>query len=205
MPWTPDEAVTFLQAAADDPLYPAFVLLMLYGMRRGEVLGLRWCDIYTEAELIRVRQQLQRVQGQLILGPVKTRAGNRDLPLIGLAKDALSARRQAQDTDRANLGRCWANTGLVFTTRTGRPVEPRNLVRSFTRICENHGLRRVPIHKIRTMVATLLKKLNVPARDAQAILGHAHISTTQQIYTYVDEASRLDAVTRLNELLSGAK
>jgi integrase len=55
------------------------------------------------------------------------------------------------------------------------------------------------------MVATLLKRLNIPARDAQAILGHAHISTTQQIYTYVDEASRLDAVTRLNELLSGAK
>ena len=46
---------------------------------------------------------------------------------------------------------------------------------------------------------------NLPARDAQAILGHAHISTTQQIYTYVDETSRLDAVTRLNELLSGAK
>ena len=205
VPWTPDEAVAFLQAAAGDPLYPAFVLLMLYGMRRGEVLGLRWDDIDTDAGLIRVRQQLQRVQGQLILGPVKTRAGNRDLPLIGLAKDALAARRHAQDTDRANLGRCWANTGLVFTTRTGRPVEPRNLVRSFTRICENHSLRRVPIHKIRTMVATLLKRLNIPARDAQAILGHAHISTTQQIYTYVDEASRLDAVTRLNELLSGAK
>ena len=149
VPWTPDEAVAFLQAAADDPLYPAFVLLMLYGMRRGEVLGLRWDDIDTDAGLIRVRQQLQRVQGELILGPVKTRAGNRDLPLIGLAKDALAARRHAQDADRANLGRCWADTGLVFTTRTGRPVEPRNLVRSFTRICDNHGLRRVPIHKIR--------------------------------------------------------
>ena len=84
-------------------------------------------------------------------------------------------------------------------------MEPGNLVRAVTGICENHSLRRVPIHKIRTMVATLLKRLNIPARDAQAILGHAHISTTQQIYTYVDEASRLDAVTRLNELLSGAK
>jgi hypothetical protein len=52
-----------------------------------------WDDIETEAELIRVRQQLQRVQGQLILGPVKTRAGNRELPLIGLAKNALAARR----------------------------------------------------------------------------------------------------------------
>ena len=55
-----------------------------------------WDDIDTEAELIRVRQQLQRVQGQLILGPVKTRAGNRELPLIGLAKNELTGRRQAQ-------------------------------------------------------------------------------------------------------------
>ena len=55
-----------------------------------------WDDIDTGAELIRVRQQLQRVQGQLILGPVKTRAGNRELPLIGLAKNALTGRRQAQ-------------------------------------------------------------------------------------------------------------
>lgn len=93
----------------------------------------------------------------------------------------------------------------MFTTRTGRPVEPRNLVRSSTRICQDNGIRRVPIHKIRRMVATLLKKLKVPARDAQAILGYAHISTTQQIYAYVDEASRLEAVTRLNELLSGAR
>ncbi|HEX6854670.1 MAG TPA: hypothetical protein VF204_05190 [Streptosporangiaceae bacterium] len=58
VPWSPDEALAFLRAAADDPLYAAFVLLTLYGMRRGEVLGLRWDDIDTGARLIRVRQQL---------------------------------------------------------------------------------------------------------------------------------------------------
>jgi hypothetical protein len=58
------------------------------------------------------------VQGQLYIGPVKTRAGSRDLPLIGLAKDALIARRQAQEADRARLGRAWADTGLVLTTKT---------------------------------------------------------------------------------------
>jgi integrase len=126
-------------------------------------------------------------------------------PLIGLAKDALAARRLTQDADRANLGRCWADTGLVFTTCTGRPVEPRNLVRSFTRICQNHTIRRIPVHGVRHTVATLLKQLKVPARDAQIILGHAHITTTRQICTHVDEAARLDALTRLNELLSGAR
>ncbi len=73
-PWSSAEALAFLAAAANDPLYPAFVLLMLYGMRHGEVLGLGWHDIDLGREVLHVRQQLQRVSGQLHIGPVKTRA-----------------------------------------------------------------------------------------------------------------------------------
>src|SRR6185312_3303560 len=129
VPWTPDEAVAFLQAAADDPLYPAFVLLMLYGMRRGEVLGLRWADVDLDAGRLAIRQQLQRVHGELRTGPVKTRAGSRDLPIPGLARTALLARQAQQTDDREAFGRAWQDTGLVFTTRSGLPVEPRNLLR----------------------------------------------------------------------------
>jgi integrase len=78
-------------------------------------------------------------------------------------------------------------------------------VRTFTRICERSGIRRISVHKIRHAVATLLKTLGVPPRDAQIILGHSHIATTQQIYPHVDEAARLDAITKLNELLGGTE
>jgi integrase len=182
IPWSSAEALAFLQAARPETLYPAFVLLLLYGMRRGELLGLRWQDIDFNAEL-HVRQRVQRIQGELRFGPVKTRAGKRDLPLIGLTKDALRIRQEQQAADRAELGDAWTDTGLVFTTKTGRPVEPRNLVRSFARICNNSGLRKIRVHALRHTTASLLKDLGVPARDAQMILGHAHISTTQQIYT----------------------
>jgi integrase len=205
MPWSSAEALAFLQAAIDEPLYPAFVLLLLYGMRRGEVLGLRWQDIDFEAQVIHIRQQVHRAQGQLHIGPVKTRAGSRDLPLIGLARHAFAARKQQQAADRMRLGYAWTDTGLVFTTRTGRPIEPRNLVRSFVRIRDANGIRKIRLHSIRHTTASLLKDLKVPARDAQIILGHAHISTTQQIYTHVDEAARRKALTRLNKLLGGTK
>lgn len=205
VPWTPDEALAFLAAARNDPFYAAFVLLLAYGMRRGEALGLRWQDIDSDRQVIRIRQQVHRAAGELHIGPGKTRAGKRDLPLIELARTALTARKEAQEADRARLGPAWTDTGLVFTTRTGRPVEPRNLVRSFARICKHHRIRLVPVHSVRHMVATLLKALGVPPRDAQAILGHADVSTTQPIYTHVDETAMGNALTRLKNLLGGAE
>lgn len=202
IPWSAPEALAFLAAAKSDPLYPAFVLLLLYGMRRGEVLGLRWSDI--DGNLIHVRQQVQRIKGKLIIGPVKTRAGKRDLPLLGLADEALMIRRGVQFLDAERLGRAWTDTGLVFTTRTGLLVEPRNLNRSFYRICDGNGIRRVKVHALRHTTASLLKALGVPAKDAQVILGHAHASTTNQIYTHVDQAAMRDAITKLNRLLGGS-
>ena len=140
-PWTAAEPRVFLEAAEDDPLYPAFVLLLLYGLRRGEVLGLHWRDVDEEDGELRVRQHIQRVHGELRIGPVKTAAGRRDLPLLDLGAEALDTRRAIQTADRAELGHAWLDTRLIFTTRTGRPIEPRNMARSFHRICATHGLR----------------------------------------------------------------
>lgn len=201
VPWTPGEAIAFLTAAHGDPLFPAFVLLLLYGMRRGEVLGLRWSDI--DETTIRVRQQVQRITGELLIGPVKTRAGKRDLPLLGLAEDALMIRRGTQFLDAERLGDAWTDTGLVFSTRTGLPLEPRNLNRSFERVCDINGIRRVKVHALRHTTASLLKALGVPPKDAQVILGHANASTTTQIYTHVDQVAMRDAITKLNRLLGG--
>lgn len=99
------------------------------------------------------------------------------------------------------MGSAWPATDQVFTTRTGRPVEPRNLVRSFRRICDDNKLRTIKVHHLRHVVASLPKDLRVPARDAQAILGHRRISTMLEVYTNVDEQARLDALTRLHGLL----
>jgi integrase len=115
-----------------------------------------------------------------------------------------SHRQQQQATDKAAFGRAWTDTGLVFTTRSGLPIEPRNLVRSFRRICDRNKIPRIKVHHLRHTTASLLKQLRVPPRDAQIILGHAHISTTLQIYTHVDEEARDSALTSLDRLLSGS-
>ncbi len=200
-PWTIAEAQAFLTAAGTDPLYPAFVLLLLYGMRRGEVLGLRWADIDADSGLIRVRQQLARSGGELRAGPVKTAAGRRELPLLELAKDMLAIRADVQSADRHDLGSAWIDSGLIFTTRTGRPVEPRNLVRSFHRISQAAVIRPVKVHHLRHTTATLLKNLGVPGREAQLILGHSRLDMTLETYTHQDREAQNDALAKISNAL----
>jgi len=197
-PWPADEARQFLSTVRTSSLYPAFLLLLLYGLRRGEVLGLCWQDINVEQDLIHIRQQLQRVGGQLVQGPVKTRAGRRDLPLLDVARETLASHRK-QQWARVGEG---LDSGLVFTAQSGNPIEPNNFTRSFWRICKLHDLRFIKLHHLRHTTATLLKNLGVPARDAQLILGHSQISVTQQIYQHDDLGSRREALERVETVLA---
>jgi integrase len=155
-----------------------------------EALGLQWDDIDLDAGTIQVRRQLRRIRGELLLAPVKTQAGQRDLPLFDLARQALKLQASQQPAYRADMGSAWPETGLVFTTRTGRPIEPRSLVRSFRRICDTNKIRLIKVHHLRHTVGSLLKDLKVPVRDAQTILGHTQISITLEIYTLTDEPAR---------------
>lgn len=193
-PWSPDEAVLFLNAAKNSPLYPAYLMLMLYGLRRGEVLGLRWSDIDWDSDVIHVRQQLQSVGRTLLLGPLKTRASRRDLPLLSPVRVALNEHRRHQPTPTSD----W---NLITTTSTGAPMWPRNFVRAFHALRERAGLRHTRIHDVRHMTATQLKNLGVPDRDTQLILGHSHVSTTQQIYQHGDTAAQKAALNHMGQAL----
>ncbi|WP_078616907.1 tyrosine-type recombinase/integrase [Streptomyces sp. 351MFTsu5.1] len=188
-PWSITEATQFLAVARSHRLYAAFLLLMLYGLRRGEVLGLRWQDIDTAKNVLHIRQQLQRVGRELLQGPVKTQAGRRDLPLVGLAQAAIREYEGAQPKS--------PDHDLVFTTNIGTPIEPRNFVLSFQRLCKRNGIRIIKLHALRHTAATLLKDLGVPAREAQLILGHSHVSVTQQVYQHGSMDSRRKAVGAL--------
>ncbi|MEN4478135.1 site-specific integrase [Mycolicibacterium cosmeticum] len=196
-PWSADEAARFLSAAKDHPLYPAYLMLMIYGLRRGEALGLRWSDIDWDHNVIHIRQQLQSVGQRLLLGPLKTRASRRDLPLLLPVRAALIEHQRRQPAASSD----W---NLVTTTSTGAPMWPRNFVRAFHTLRKRIGLRHTRIHDLRHMTATQLKNLGVPDRDAQLILGHSHISTTQQIYQHGDNAIQRAALDRIGQALQMA-
>jgi integrase len=206
--WTAAQARVFLRAAVDDPAYPVFVLALVYGLRRGEIAALRWEDVDFNGGRIFVRASLVRVDGRLVRGPVKSAAGVRALPLVALSRAALIAARDRQAEQRTAAGKPehvtdWQETGYVFTTRSGRPVEPRNLSRSFDRIVTAAGLPNIVFHDLRRTAATMLKSLGIPARDAQTILGHANIAVTLGVYSEVFDTEIATAIGRINDALGG--
>lgn len=97
-------------------------------------------------------------------------------------------------------GSCWS-AGWCFTTRTGQPVEPRDLARSFQRITTAAGLRPIPLHGLRHAVATMLKDQKVNPRDAKQILGDARIAVTLEIYTDSDISSQRSALDKITDEL----
>jgi integrase len=125
------------------------VLALCLGLRRGELLGLRWADIDLDNGTLEVVQTLQRVDGALRYVPPKTGDSERTIPLPPLCVEALREHRQRQFAERANAWPNWQENGLVFPTRIGTPMEPDNLRRSWSRIRLAAGLGNVRFHDTR--------------------------------------------------------
>lgn len=202
-PWNIEQASQFIAAASGHRWEVGYLLLLLYGMRRGEVLGVRWSDIDFDANVIHVRQQLQRVEGVLLPGPVKTNAGRRTIPMLSEIRAALMRRAALDgiDLEAIDLTAPTPDPLLILTARNGRPVDPKNFVRSFHDIRTKAKLPRITVHHTRHTAATLLKGLGVQAREAQLILGHSNVMTTQQIYQHADVTLQRRALEQVERAL----
>jgi integrase len=199
-PWSLEETLTFLEEARHDPLYAAFVLAIAMGLRRGEVLGLRWTDVDLDQRVIRVRGQVQRIRGELYEEATTKTGKARPVPLPLICRAALRWQRMRQAAVRDHLGEKWEIT-YVFTTRTGRPIEPRNLNRSFERLTRSAKLRPIRLHDTRHGCATLLTAAGVPPRVVMEILGHSQISLTMDVYTHVTHDTQRKAISHMDRLL----
>ncbi|MFE5832758.1 tyrosine-type recombinase/integrase [Streptomyces sp. NPDC056508] len=200
-PWSLDETLDFLAAARRDPLYAAFVLAIAMGLRRGEIVGLRWSDIDLENRVLLVRQQVQRRRGVLYNDETKGRR-SRAIPLPAMCLAPLRWHRMRQKATYEATGTEWTATGYVFATCTGRPVEPRNVHRSFVRVSEAAGLRPIRLHDARHGCATLLTAAGVAPRVVMEILGHSQISLTMDVYTHVVQDTQREAISHMDRLLT---
>ncbi len=202
--WSVEDARTFLESSqtAGDPLHAGYILMLVLGLRRGELLGLSWEDIDLDTGEIRVRWQLQRVNGELTRRPTKTRSSDALLPLPQICVDALRSHKQLAASRRASAGPAWHHTGLLLTTRFGLPLDPRNFHRLFKERADAAGVPVVSVHSTRRTCASILVELDVHPRVAMQILRHSQIAVTMDIYSQVTSASTREALARLGSRLS---
>jgi integrase len=204
--WTSDGARAFLESASteNDPLYAAYVLVLILGLRRGEVLGLTWDDVDLDKAELSVGLQLQRIRRQLHHRATKTEGSDATLPLPPICVAALRVRQGQQKAAQEKAGKAWQATRMVFTTQLCTPVEPRNFFRSFVDRIPKVGIRRISVHDARRTCASLLADLDVHPRVAMQILRHADFKVTMEIYTQVSSKQTRDALKRLSDSLDGS-
>lgn len=189
--------------AGNDPLYAAYVLILVLGLRRGEALGLTCDDINPDAAEIMINWQLQPSRGQLYHRQTKTPGSEAIVPLPDISVTAVKLPAEQQVGARTVAGGAWQDTGLVFTTAYGTPYEPRNFARYFALRRTKTGIRYIKGHDTRRTWASLLVVLDVHSRVAGQVLRHCEITVTKQVYSQVPSDATKDALRRLGESLDG--
>ncbi len=202
---TVDQADALLDAAAGDRLHALYATALWLGLRRGELLGLRWQDIDLDAGTLRIEVAQQIVNGKAELAAPKTIRSRRTLPLPAALVPILQAHHTRQLKERVRAGVPWPDHDLVFTTTKGTPINPRNLDRSFKALLKRAGLpKTIRLHDLRHSCASLLASAGLPARVAMDILGHTNISTTMNIYTRIFDDAKREAADVMDRLFGGS-
>lgn len=195
------QAKATLKVADAHRLGALYVLALFVGLRRGELLGMRWQDVDLDDGKLEVVQTLQRVGGSLRLVPPKTEDSARTVPLPSVCVEALREHRKRQFAERANAWPDWEDHGLVFASRRGTPMEPDNLRRSWSAIRSEAGLGAVRFHDLRHTCVTLLLDLGTPPHVVREIVGHSAIEVTMTIYAHVSLEDKRKALGKLGEAL----
>jgi integrase len=208
-PLTIEQAQQLLAMVKGHKLEALFVLALTTGMRRGEVLALKWQDINFVQGTLQVRRMLSRVPTKLaketgqhyIEAEPKTERSRRSIVLAPLALEALREHRKRQFLAMAEAGAEWQDNDLVFCTSLGTPLNPNHVLEKFKALLQQAGLPDMRFHDLRHSAATILLDTGVHPKVVQEMLGHNQISMTMDIYSHVLPTMQQDAAKKLNDVL----
>ena len=199
--WEAHELRHFLSLIEPHRLGGAFHVSSHTGMRRGELLGLRWMDVDVEAARLSVRQAIVSVAYDLQLSDVKTSNGRRTIDLDAGTVAVLEMWRSRRDEEHRMIGTSRRADELVFSHADATPTHPDVFSQIFDRTVARSGLPVITLHDLRHTHATLLLKASVPIKVVSERLGHASPSFTMAVYQHVLPGMQAEAAARFAELL----
>jgi integrase len=202
--WSAAELRTFLTRAEGHRLYGAFVLAATTGMRRAEVLGLRWRDVNLANASLGVAQTLTTVSNEPILSEPKTARSRRSIALDPTTVTALKDHRRRQAEEKLLMGPAYADADLVFAQPDGALLHPDVMSRQFKALVKSAKLRRIRLHDLRHTHATLALAAGIHPKVVSERLGHATVSITLDVYSHAIPAMQAEAANKIAALIFDA-
>jgi integrase len=197
-----EDARLLLNLLHNEPIkYRAMVSIdLLTGLRRGELLGLRWCDIDFDNEVITVAQTSNYVKGRgVYVDTPKSETSERQIKVAQTAFILLREYKAWQDERRDKCGDYWKETDdRIFTSEDGSLIHPDSLTRWFKSFVTRHGFPDVHLHSLRHTYASIMIADGTPLVVVSSNLGHAQVSTTSDIYSHVIKSSAVKAAESVN-------
>ncbi len=199
---TPEQAQLLLQKGREHHHLEALLTLALAtGMRKGEILGLRWADVDLEKGTLQVHRTLNYMAHHgFVEGEPKTESSRRQIMLPPFVVETLRRHRTAQLEVRLAAGANWVDYDLVFSNKRGGFIY-HSLLYHFYRLLEEVGLPHMRFHDLRHSAATLLLSMGVPAKVVQELLGHSTINMTMNRYSHVLPSMQKEAVDKMDLFL----
>ena len=185
-----EQLASFLREAKESGVFEMYYIELATGLRRGELLGLKWSDIDLEHGSLRVQRQIARIDGEIVEAPLKTKNAYRTLPLSADAIDVLKTQEK----------KC-GNSQYVFPSPTGGPISPDSVLHMLHRVLKRAGLPKVRFHDLRHTFATLALQNGVDIKTVSGMLGHFSAGFTLDTYAHVTTAAQKEAANTMGGVL----
>lgn len=198
---TSDEANTMLQAFKGHELRELVYVTLYYGLRRSEVLGLRWSAVDFEKETLTINNTVVKNLSVEYKNSTKTEKSNYTFHLLADVKDLLSELKEQHIKNRKLCGTDYIESDYIFTWQDGKLYRPDYITRVFQRVLKNHGLPKMRFHDLRHSTASILYEKGWSLKDIQEWMRHANIDITANIYTHISEARKKAAAKDLEKTL----
>jgi integrase len=189
-----------------------FTMAIVTGLRRGEILALKWQDINFESCTLQVRRILSRVptntpgrEHVYVEAEPKTQKSRRNVVIAPIAIAALEKHKALQAEARKQAGKDWLENDYVFCTSCGNHLGPNYVVDVLKRLLKQAGLPSIRFHDLRHSAASLLLSLGTHPKVVQELLGHTQISMTMDIYSHVLPGMQQEAMNKLSQALENTK
>ncbi|MDD6011995.1 MAG: tyrosine-type recombinase/integrase [Oscillospiraceae bacterium] len=192
-----------LEAVRDEPLYPVIKTAVIYGLRRSELLGIKWDSIDFETDTLTIRHTVVKVTKTVEKDKTKSKSSHRSFPLIPEIREMFLDIQKEKQRNAKLMGRAYVKSDYVFCWPDGRPFSPDYVTQKFPKLLKQHGFPHIRFHELRHSCASLLINQGYTLKDVQEWMGHSDIGVTANIYGHLETKRKEEMASRMSSCING--